>query len=166
VTLSPPWLDLPLLAQRLALQGFRLGDGNEPLEFQAGLAVHQCLWPLTEGIAMAAAGHLAELGLAPLFLVPPQPWATLRIGAAWPAWQTLLGELNLSSADAAPSSQAAIELFPGRTPLPRVINLLLGKAGGKGAILVADAPMLVTIRGDQGIAWRSTIGALLPKLKL
>lgn len=111
-------------------------------------------------LASRAAGHLAESGHAPLYLLPP-------LGRSWhtvPMWNDIL---HRSSIDQTPRSRAAwpdnavIELHPRMTPLPIIVAMLL--------VIATPCVWIVSSRGlglglmsPDMLVWRSADHTLLP----
>lgn len=171
------------LTERLATQGIS-GDATGAIEFDGEGTVFRrrlivdaaavdaeislvCLrFTSAEELAAFAAGHLAEQGVAPLLLKPAAPWETQLNGATRAAWDAALGTIGIPASDPALQGNAAIELAAGQTALPRLIQALIANPQRADALLLADAPLVITVTASGQVWFTSNVPTLLPTIEV
>lgn len=122
--------------------------------------------PSAAAVATATAGHLAESGVAPLYLRPNEPWELVFAGADAAKWNAALAVLSPPIPLAELRGLAAIELAPRDTPLPQLLEPLLAGLTTADAILFAPAELVVKVHRDREVWFSSPNPALLPRLDI
>lgn len=119
-----------------------------------------------QAVASATAGHLAESGIAPLYLRPNEPWEVVFDSADKEPWSAALSALPQPVDRSELRGSVAIEISPRETPLPRVIEPLLQGLAAADAILFAPAALVVKVHRAREIWFSSPDPALLPRLDI
>lgn len=119
-------------------------------------------------MAASVAGHLAELGASPMWLVAAA--SSPPYGGGWTVspWQVARAALGGRSTEDAPSPEGAapIELHAGSVVLPPVLMALLAASAGCRFLFLADAPMVVSLVPPCQVWMDSTDPRLLPAIPL
>ncbi|MCX5661211.1 MAG: hypothetical protein NTW19_16110 [Planctomycetota bacterium] len=145
-----PW---PGMLSRLAAARIRVIDDGPTWNVQFVDAKPNAIrTPLD---AVAAAGRLAEMGVAPLHLVPCPDWESQRAGPSGRAWSEALALLGKNDTATSLTGRTALLLPARRTPLPQLIERLAAGDAGTAAFLFADAPLWLEIRGQRGATWHA-----------
>lgn len=117
-------------------------------------------------VASFAAGHLAEQGIAPLFLKPAAMWESQLTGPTRPAWEAALDVIGMPIDEPALTGDAAIELISGQTALPRLFETLMSLRNRADALFLSDAPLVVTVTTAGQVWFTSKAPTLLPTIEV
>jgi hypothetical protein len=172
------------LSQRLAAYGIRPRYSNSGrFDFEPGVQVQRrCLMAgpdasiraslrpccadlhTAEEVAAATAGHLAELGAAPLYLVPHVHWEHEMLDHCPEVWRQVLQLAGQPSDDPGLTGGNAVELEARGTPLAAMIRLLLQGLQQADALLLGELPLIVKVHHHRQVWFSSPDTALLPVL--
>lgn len=172
------------LIGRLAPQGICLAEQGGDVEFAGDATVFRrrlivdasavdaeislvCLrFRTASEVASFAAGHLAEQGIAPLFLKPAASWESQLTGATRPAWEAALDVIGMPVDEPALTGDAAIELIAGQTALPRLIETFLALRNRADVLLLSETPLVVTVTHQGQVWFTSKAPTLLPTIEV